>query len=89
MQMQKIDDAMQGVTRLGLDTSPVIYFVEANPVYDARVTDVFQRFGCGSFRKTRLPFISNKLVSCSCVLPEYAIWVTYELTRCDEKVEPR
>jgi predicted nucleic acid-binding protein len=48
MQMQKIDDALQGVIRLGLDTSPVIYFVEANPVYDARVTDIFQRFA--SFR---------------------------------------
>jgi len=42
-----ISDALNGVTALGLDTAPVIYFVEAHPKYDARVTDVFQRIGEG------------------------------------------
>jgi predicted nucleic acid-binding protein len=41
-------DKLAGVTRLGLDTSPVIYFVEANPVYDARVAAIFKRIDAGT-----------------------------------------
>lgn len=46
--MTKLDDALMGVTRLGFDTSPVIYFVEANPQYDALVTEIFQRVSNGA-----------------------------------------
>jgi predicted nucleic acid-binding protein len=46
--MTKLDDALIGVTRLGFDTSPVIYFVEANPQYDALVTEIFQRVSNGA-----------------------------------------
>ncbi|MGB9181858.1 MAG: hypothetical protein WCB68_21690 [Pyrinomonadaceae bacterium] len=45
--MTKLDDALSGVTRLAIDTSPVIYFVEAHPKYDALVTDIFQRVADG------------------------------------------
>ncbi|HMF57312.1 MAG TPA: type II toxin-antitoxin system VapC family toxin [Pyrinomonadaceae bacterium] len=45
--MTKLDDALSGVTRLAFDTSPVIYFVEAHPKYDALVTDIFQRVADG------------------------------------------
>ena len=41
--MIKLDDALTGVKNLGLDTAPVIYFVEKHPQYDALVTEVFQR----------------------------------------------
>jgi predicted nucleic acid-binding protein len=41
--MTGLDDALAGVARLGFDTPPVIYFVEAYPQYDALVTEVFQR----------------------------------------------
>ncbi|MBM4080282.1 MAG: type II toxin-antitoxin system VapC family toxin [Planctomycetes bacterium] len=41
--MTKLADALAGVARLGFDTAPVIYFVEAHPRYDALVTEVFQR----------------------------------------------
>lgn len=41
--MTKLDAALAGVTRLGFDTAPVIYFIEAHPQYDALVTEVFQR----------------------------------------------
>jgi predicted nucleic acid-binding protein len=44
----KIDDALSGVIRLGLDTAPVIYFIEANPRYDALVTEIFQRVSRGT-----------------------------------------
>lgn len=47
--MTKLDNALAGVTRLGFDTSPVIYFVEAHPRYDALLTEVFQRVADGAF----------------------------------------
>ncbi len=40
--MIKLKDALTGVTRLGFDTSPIIYFIEANPGYDKLVTEIFQ-----------------------------------------------
>jgi predicted nucleic acid-binding protein len=46
--MIKLDDALSGVQRLAVDTAPVIYFIEANPKYDALVTDVFQRISNGT-----------------------------------------
>ena len=49
----KLHDALYGVTRLGFDTSPIIYFVEANPQYDARVTWVFQQVAGGALQGLR------------------------------------
>jgi predicted nucleic acid-binding protein len=48
--MIKLDDALSGIIRLGLDTAPVIYFVEANPKYDALVTAIFQRIANGALK---------------------------------------
>ena len=39
----KIADALLGVTGLFLDTAPVIYYVEKNPVYTATVVPIFER----------------------------------------------
>ncbi|MFL6228375.1 MAG: type II toxin-antitoxin system VapC family toxin [Pyrinomonadaceae bacterium] len=46
--MIRLDDALRGVTRLGFDTAPVIYFVEAHPRYDALVTEIFERVSNGA-----------------------------------------
>lgn len=46
--MTKLDDALAGITWLGFDTAPVIYFIEANPKYDALVTEIFRRVTNGS-----------------------------------------
>jgi hypothetical protein len=43
----KLDDGLRGVARLGLDSSPVIYFIEANAKYDALVVEVFNRIIAG------------------------------------------
>ena len=43
----KIGEALQGVSRLAFDTSPIIYFVEANPSYDQLVSDIFSRVADG------------------------------------------
>ncbi len=45
--MIKLDDALAGVKNLGLDTAPVIYFVEKHPRYDALVTEIFRRIDNG------------------------------------------
>lgn len=37
----KFADVLRGVQRLAIDTAPIIYFIEANPTYDAVVTAIF------------------------------------------------
>lgn len=37
----KLDDALLGVVRLGFDTAPIIYFIEAHPRYEALVSRIF------------------------------------------------
>ncbi len=39
----KLEDALGNISLLTFDTAPIIYFVEANPKYDALVTAIFQR----------------------------------------------
>ncbi|MHB9035919.1 MAG: type II toxin-antitoxin system VapC family toxin [Armatimonadota bacterium] len=46
--MKSTSDELKGISKLGLDTSPIIYFVESHPVYDARVTPVFQMIENGN-----------------------------------------
>jgi predicted nucleic acid-binding protein len=43
----KIDDALAGVDRLGLDTPPFIYLIERNPAYLDLVREVFRRITAG------------------------------------------
>ena len=43
----RLDDALKGISTFGFDTSPIIYFVEANPTYDALVTNIFRRIENG------------------------------------------
>ncbi len=42
-----LEQALLGVSRLGLDTPPIIYFVEAHPKYDALVMSLFKRMEHG------------------------------------------
>jgi hypothetical protein len=43
----KLDDALKGVSRLAFDTTPIIYFIEANPTYDTLVSNIFNRVNDG------------------------------------------
>ncbi len=45
--MVKVGDTLRGVNNLALDTSPVIYFVEAHPRYGPVAREVFQRIAAG------------------------------------------
>src|SRR4051794_3755303 len=42
--------ALGGVTRLGLDTAPVVYLVEMHPRYSPLVLEIFDRMASGRFR---------------------------------------
>jgi predicted nucleic acid-binding protein len=48
--LTKINDALHGVTTIGVDTSPIIYFVEAHPKYEPLVTAAFQQLSSGALR---------------------------------------
>jgi predicted nucleic acid-binding protein len=41
--MMGIDEALVGVSRLFLDTAPVIYFVERNPEFVSQVDPIFEK----------------------------------------------
>jgi predicted nucleic acid-binding protein len=43
----KIDDALNGVSALGFDTAPLIYFVERNPTYLDVMRTIIQRVDAG------------------------------------------
>jgi predicted nucleic acid-binding protein len=59
----KLADALRGVTDLGLDTAPVVYFLEAHPQYGPLVREVFQRIGNGEITaRTSVVTLSEALV---------------------------
>ncbi len=41
--MTKLDNALMGITKLGIDTSPFIYFIERHPVYLALMQNIIQQ----------------------------------------------
>jgi len=41
--LKPLDVVLKGITHLGLDTSPIIHFIESNPKYDNSLLDVFSR----------------------------------------------
>src|SRR5947208_12822817 len=44
----KLHDALSGVTALGIDTPPFIYFIERHPSYLALVREVIRRIDAGA-----------------------------------------
>jgi predicted nucleic acid-binding protein len=41
--VMNLDGALKNISLIAFDTAPIIYFVEANPKYDALVTTIFER----------------------------------------------
>lgn len=73
--MRKIKDALTGVNRLGLDTNPVIYFVQATAGFYPVTNEVFRRVTAG-----QLTVITPTLTLMeTLVLPSG--WVTRHLNR--------
>jgi predicted nucleic acid-binding protein len=61
-----VTDSLQGVTRLFLDTAPVIYYVEKNPAYIARVKIIFDRVDAGS-----LTALTSPVTLAECLVTPY------------------
>lgn len=51
----RISDALQGISTLFLDTAPVIYLVEGNPVYLERIRQIFQEIDGGRISAVTSP----------------------------------
>lgn len=51
----RVSDALQGISTLFLDTAPVIYLVEGNPVYLDRIRDIFQHIDSGRISTVTSP----------------------------------
>ncbi len=45
--MNKLEQALTGITKLGIDTSPFIYFIERHPVYLAIMQEIIQKIDAG------------------------------------------
>lgn len=70
----KVADALQTVTRLFLDTAPVIYYVEQNPRYVPLVDEIFDRIDNGS-----LPAVTSPVTLAEClVVPQRLGQVTVQ-----------
>ena len=61
-------DALQGVTRLFLDTAPVIYYVERNPQYFSRVNPIFDRIDNGA-----LTGVTSPITLAECLVVPYRL----------------
>lgn len=48
--MRKLAAALTGVSKVGLDTSPFIYFVERHPIYLARVREIMRLIDTGAMQ---------------------------------------
>jgi predicted nucleic acid-binding protein len=51
----QVDQAVNGIKRLFLDTAPVIYYVERHPKYAPLVQPIFQRLSQGDFEAVTSP----------------------------------
>jgi predicted nucleic acid-binding protein len=59
----KVDDALRGVTRLFLDTAPVIYHVERHPKYAPVVDEIFNWIDAG-----KLPAATSPITLVECLV---------------------
>jgi predicted nucleic acid-binding protein len=59
----KVDDALRGVTRLFLDTAPVIYYVERHPRYTPVVDEIFNRIDAET-----LPAVTSPVTLSECLV---------------------
>lgn len=66
-----IEESLQGVTRLFLDTAPVIYFVERNLQYLATVREVFNRI-----RDGLLIAVTSPVTLAECLIYPYRLGQT-------------
>uniref|UniRef100_B8HL87 PilT protein domain protein n=1 Tax=Cyanothece sp. (strain PCC 7425 / ATCC 29141) TaxID=395961 RepID=B8HL87_CYAP4 len=62
----KVKEALAGVTRLYLDTAPVIYLVERNPQFFDQVCEIFKRIDEG-----QLTVVASPITLAECLVGAY------------------
>ena len=68
--MIKVETALKGVSKLFLDTAPVIYFVEINPNYMQVVESIFDKIENG------LASITSPITLAECLVVPYRLGLT-------------
>lgn len=63
-----IEDSLQGVTRLFLDTAPIVYYVEPNPTYFDRVRLIFDQIETGV-----LTAVTSPITLAECLIHPYRL----------------
>ncbi|HAG80520.1 MAG TPA: VapC toxin family PIN domain ribonuclease [Cyanobacteria bacterium UBA12227] len=63
-----IENSLQGVTRLFLDTAPVVYYVERNPTYFGRVRLIFEQIEIGA-----LTAVTSPITLAECLIHPYRL----------------
>jgi len=48
VKLMTVEEALKDVTKLGIDTSPIIYFVQSHPTYDVVVSAIFHQIAAGN-----------------------------------------
>ncbi|HXG11503.1 MAG TPA: PIN domain-containing protein [Gemmataceae bacterium] len=61
-------DALRGVTRLFLDTAPIVYFVERHPQYTPVVDEIFNRIDVGT-----LPAVTSPVTLSECLVVPFRL----------------
>lgn len=72
----KLEEALAGVTRLYLDTAPVIYLVERNPQFFDQVRSVFQSVDDGD-----LTVVASPITLAECLVGAYRLGQTEVASR--------
>lgn len=63
-----VDENLQSITRLFLDTAPVVYYVEQNPAYFAVAQSVFDRIEAGI-----LTAVTSPVTLAECLIHPYRL----------------
>ncbi len=64
----KVEIVLQGVSRLFLDTAPVVYYVERNPTYFDRVQPIFNQVDIGN-----LTVVTSPVTLAECLIHPYRL----------------
>ena len=72
----KLVDALQGVSLLFLDTSPVIYQVEQNPAYSGLVAAIFQEVDNG-----QIGAVTSPVTLAECLIFPYRLAATAQIQK--------
>ena len=58
-----VEEVLKDVTKLGIDTSPIIYFVQSHPTYDVVVSAIFQQIAAGNIEATTSVLTLTEILS--------------------------